>query len=135
MIAPCGTAARPRFTSQYIKELPMPTANITQAPIRSPDRFFISGEWVIPSSDAKIDIIAPATEEVYFSVAEAKEADVNRAVSAAREAFDRGPWPRMSPNERAVYLRAIELKLKARAIDVVPGTCGCSQGNVSASPA
>ncbi len=96
----------------------MPTANITQAPIRSPDRFFIGGQWVIPSSDAKIDIIAPATEEVYFSVAEAKEADVNRAVSAAREAFDRGPWPRMSPHERAVYLRAIELKLKARASDV-----------------
>jgi len=35
----------------------------------------------------KLDIVAPATENVYFSVAEAQEADVNRAVAAAREAF------------------------------------------------
>jgi len=71
-----------------------------------------------PSSDAKLDIVAPATENVYFSVAEAQEADVNRAVAADVRRFDRGPWPRMSPRERAVYLRAIEQKLKERVNDV-----------------
>jgi aldehyde dehydrogenase (NAD+) len=100
------------------KELPMSSSDFTRVPIQSPDRFFISGEWAKPSSDAKLDIVAPATENVYFSVAEAQEADVNRAVAAAREAFDRGPWPRMSPRERAVYLRAIEQKLKERVNDV-----------------
>jgi acyl-CoA reductase-like NAD-dependent aldehyde dehydrogenase len=46
---------------------------------------------------------------------EAREADVNQAVAAARLAFDHGPWPRMSPVERAHYLNAIADGIKARA--------------------
>src|SRR3546814_13353008 len=49
----------------------------------------------------------PSTEEVYFTVAEAREADVDRAVAAAREAFDHGPWPRMRVAERADDLRRL----------------------------
>jgi len=82
------------------------------------DRFFIGGEWVRPSSDAAIDVIAPATEEVYERFAGAQKADVERAVAAAREAFDAGPWPGMSHAERAVYLRAIGKLLNARAPDI-----------------
>ena len=47
-----------------------------------------------------------ATEEVFLSVAEAQAEDIAAAVTAAREAFDHGPWPRMSHAERAGYLRA-----------------------------
>jgi betaine-aldehyde dehydrogenase len=83
-----------------------------------PDRLYIGGEWVKPATDARIDVIAPATEELFMSVAEAQEADVNRAVAAARDAFDHGPWPRMSPAERAYYLRAMGKKLAERAGDV-----------------
>jgi aldehyde dehydrogenase (NAD+) len=93
-------------------------ANDISAPLRHADRFFIGGEWVKPSSDATIDVIDSTSEELFFSVAEAQEADMARAVGAAREAFDHGPWPRMSHEERADYLRAIGTQLAARAEDV-----------------
>ena len=88
------------------------------APIAHPDHFFIGGEWAKPSSNAKIRVIHSATEEVFATVAEAQEADVNRAVAAARQAFDQGPWPRMTHRERAEYLRAIARELRNRADDV-----------------
>ena len=75
---------------------------------------FIDGKWAKPSTDAMIEIVTPATEEVGFRVAEAKEADVDAAVTAARKAFDDGPWPRMTHLERAGYLRAIGLKIRDR---------------------
>jgi betaine-aldehyde dehydrogenase len=75
------------------------------------DRFFIDGEWAAPSSDAQITVVNPATEEVFIRVAEARKTDVDSAVSAARNAFDRGPWPRMSHKERAEFLREIAKRL------------------------
>ena len=71
------------------------------------DRFFIGGQWVKPSSDATIKVIDSGTEEFFFSVAEAQAADISRAVEAARQAFDTGPWPQLTHAERAGYLRAI----------------------------
>lgn len=84
------------------------------APIKHPDLFFIDGKWTKPSSASKIDVINSATEELFASVAEAQEADINRAVAAARKAFDHGPWPRMTHAERAVYLKAIADELDKR---------------------
>jgi acyl-CoA reductase-like NAD-dependent aldehyde dehydrogenase len=84
------------------------------APVVHPDRFFIGGEWVEPSSDAKIDVIDSHSEEVYFSVAEAQAADMERAIAAARDAFDNGPWPFLRHNERAEYLRALGKEVAAR---------------------
>ncbi len=75
--------------------------------LRHPDRFFIGGRWVEPSSTARIDVRDSATEEVFLSVAEAQVEDVDRAVAAAREAFDTGPWPRMAPCDRAAWLHKI----------------------------
>ncbi len=95
--------------------LERPTSGI----IRHPDRFFIGGEWIAPSSDATIDVITPSTEELFVTVAEAQEADMNRAVAAAREAFDRGEWRRLSHAERGRYVRALGDALRARADDVV----------------
>ena len=83
--------------------------------IRHPKSFFIGGDWVSPSSTDTIDVIDSGTEEVFVTVAEAQAADIDRAVKAAREAFDRGPWPRMSPAERAVYLNRIADLWPARA--------------------
>jgi len=88
------------------------------APLAHPDRFFIGGEWVTPSTDSKIDVIEAATEEVFFSVAEAQATDMERAIAAARDAFDRGPWPRMSHAERAGYLRGIAEGVGKRAADL-----------------
>src|SRR5262247_462020 len=75
--------------------------------IHHPDRFFIGGAWVAPSSRSRIDVHDSATEEVFLSVAEAQVEDVDRAVAAARTAFDEGPWPRMTHAERAVWLNKI----------------------------
>jgi aldehyde dehydrogenase (NAD+) len=96
----------------------MSLANETRAPLRDADRFFIGGDWVTPSSDALIDVIDPGTEELFFGIAEAGQADMSRAVAAARQAFDEGPWPRMSHTQRAEYLRAIAAGLRERTEDI-----------------
>jgi aldehyde dehydrogenase (NAD+) len=87
----------------------------TASPLRHPDRFFIGGQWVAPASDATIEVIDSGTEEHFFTVAEANEADMARAVEAARQAFDVGPWPRLTHAQRAEYLRALGQGLAARA--------------------
>src|SRR5512134_768163 len=83
--------------------------------IRHADRFFIGGEWAEPSSRSRIDVRDSATEEVFLSVAEAQVEDVDRAVAAARKAFDHGPWPRMTHKERAAWLVKIADAWKKRA--------------------
>jgi acyl-CoA reductase-like NAD-dependent aldehyde dehydrogenase len=88
------------------------------SPLQNPGLLYIDGQWVAPATDARIEVIAPATEEVFMRVAAAGEADVNRAVEAARQAFDGGPWPRMSHAQRAQYLSAIADELARRAPDV-----------------
>ena len=72
-----------------------------------PDEFYIDGQWVSPSSSEKIEVVNPTTENVAFSVPAARPDDMDRAVSAARQAFDHGPWPRLSHVQRADYLRKI----------------------------
>ena len=92
----------------------MASAQLPEAPIRHSDRFFIGGEWVSSSSDARIDVIDSTTEEHYFSLPEAMPADMHRAIAAAREAFDDGPWPRISHAERAEHMRSLARELRAR---------------------
>ena len=86
--------------------------------LRHLDRFFIGGEWVAPSSEATITVTDSGTEQEFFSVAEAQAADVGRAVESARQAFDAGPWPRLTHAERAEYLRAIAAGLRKRGGEV-----------------
>ncbi|AYA24016.1 betaine-aldehyde dehydrogenase [Rhodococcus rhodochrous J3] len=74
------------------------------------DKLFIGGEWVAPSTDERLEVFSPATEERVGSVPVAGPKDVDAAVAAARRAFDDGPWPRTSPAERAqVLAKAISL--------------------------
>ncbi len=75
--------------------------------IKEYDRLFIGGDWVAPEGTGTIDVISPSTEEIMGRVPDATEADVDKAVAAAREAFDRGPWPRMTPAERAEVLTKV----------------------------
>jgi acyl-CoA reductase-like NAD-dependent aldehyde dehydrogenase len=85
------------------------------APILHTDRFYIGGQWVTPSSDAKITVIDSDTEQSYFTVPEAQAADIDRAVTAAKDAFDNGPWQWLSHAQRADYLRALGAELKKRS--------------------
>jgi acyl-CoA reductase-like NAD-dependent aldehyde dehydrogenase len=82
--------------------------------IKSPQAFFINGKWEKPSGSGKLSVISPVTEEAIMSFAEAEPADMDRAVAAAREAFDNGPWPRMSPQERGAALLKVAEQLQAR---------------------
>jgi aldehyde dehydrogenase (NAD+) len=72
--------------------------------MKSYDRLYIGGEWVEPSSSSTIDVVSPTTEETVGRVPEAQNADIDRAVAAAKDAFEHGPWPRMTPAERAAVL-------------------------------
>jgi acyl-CoA reductase-like NAD-dependent aldehyde dehydrogenase len=92
-------------------------AKVARAP-KAPDKFFIGGRWVEPLSNRKLDVISPVTEERILSYPEASQADMDRAVAAAREAFDNGPWPRMAPAERARYLRKVAEHLGERLDDI-----------------
>jgi len=91
------------------------TASPERVALAHPDCLFIDGGWIKPASDATIDVVNPATEEIFLTVAEAQAADMNRAVAAARTAFDKGPWSRMSHAERARYLQLLGDELKQRS--------------------
>ncbi len=81
------------------------------------DQLFIDGAWVKPSTNRMIEVVSPITEEVVFQVAEAVEADVDQAVAAARAAFDKGPWPGMTPQQRGEVLAEFAKQLRTRKAD------------------
>src|SRR5262245_7114979 len=70
----------------------------------SPARLLIDGQWVDPSSGQHFKTINPATEEPITEVADASAQDVDRAVQAAKKAFESGPWAKMSGAERGRIL-------------------------------
>ena len=65
---------------------------------------YIDGQFVAPSSTSTIDVLNPATQEVIAKVPDAGAADVDRAVKAARRAFDEGPWKNSTAQERGRIL-------------------------------
>ena len=85
--------------------------------LANPEKLFIGGDWSNSSEGQGIDIVSPATEETVGRVAKATIADMDRAVAAARNAFDNGPWPRTTGAERAVVLRRIAEEMAKRADD------------------
>jgi aldehyde dehydrogenase (NAD+) len=64
------------------------------------DQLYIGGRWQAPASDRRLSVISPHTEEPIGETPEATPEDVDKAVQAARIAFDEGPWPRLSVPER-----------------------------------
>jgi betaine-aldehyde dehydrogenase len=69
-----------------------------------PGRLYIGGEWQDAASGRTFDTVNPATGEVLTQVAEGAAEDVDRAVKAARAAFEGGKWPAMSARERGKIL-------------------------------
>jgi aldehyde dehydrogenase (NAD+) len=78
-------------------------------------KLYINGEFVDAASGATFESVNPFNQNVVARVARAGAEDVHKAVRAAREAFDRGPWPRMSGTERGSFLKAISDKINERA--------------------
>ena len=69
------------------------------------DRLFIGGSWAEPSNPELLDITSPHDQSVVGRAAQAQPADVDRAVAAARAAFEAGVWRRTPPAERIAVLR------------------------------
>ena len=86
--------------------------------MRVQERLFIGGEWVSPAGTGVIEVVSPSTEEVIATVPDSTPSDVDRAVAAARAAFDDGPWPRMSPAERADVITRLSQGLMARMDEI-----------------
>ncbi|MCG8592105.1 MAG: aldehyde dehydrogenase [Proteobacteria bacterium] len=76
--------------------------------------FFIGGEWVPAASTRTIEVASAATEETLGLAPDAAPEDVDRAVAAARRAFDTGPFPDWSPDERADAIARLAKSLQAR---------------------
>ncbi|MEE1757893.1 MULTISPECIES: aldehyde dehydrogenase [unclassified Streptomyces] len=64
------------------------------------DKLFIGGHWVAPAGSEVIEVRSPHDQSLVGTVPHATPADVDAAVAAARDAFDDGPWPRLTPEER-----------------------------------
>ena len=82
---------------------PQPSAGVSSF-LRRPGRLLIGGEWVDSKSSVRIPVMDPATGAEIATVADANAADVDRAVAAARAAFESGPWATMLPAAREALL-------------------------------
>jgi aldehyde dehydrogenase (NAD+) len=97
---------------------------ITGIKDRGAAQLFIDGEWRKSSGSNVLDVVAPHNEELMLQYIEPTTADVDIAVAAARRAFDTGPWPRMAPAERGVYLRKVADLLQARMPELAEAWTG-----------
>jgi len=71
---------------------------------QQPVKMLIGGQWVPAASGKTFATINPATGTVLAQVAEGESEDINRAVAAARKAFESGPWPKLTPSQRGRLL-------------------------------
>ncbi len=91
--------------------------------------FFIGGAWAAPAGHDRFGVVSPSTEEIVGEVPLATTADIDRAVGAARSAFDDGPWPRMVPGDRADVLARAATVLRKREAEIAGVTVdemGCA---------
>ena len=77
-------------------------------------KMLINGEWVESSSGKKIESLNPENNEVWATVPEADQKDVDKAVQSAHKAFENS-WSKLHPRERAKYLKLIGEQLRANA--------------------
>jgi aldehyde dehydrogenase (NAD+) len=82
------------------------------------DELFIGGRWQAPATGQRLSVISPHTEEPIGETPEARPADVDRAVAAARKAFDDGPWPRLAVSERMEKIEKLAAVYIAHADEI-----------------
>ncbi|MCU1488064.1 MAG: Aldehyde Dehydrogenase [Actinomycetia bacterium] len=81
------------------------------------DKFFIDGQWVDPAGSGRIEVIEAATEEVLGTAPDGSTGDIDRAVDAARKAFD-GPWSKTTAPERSELMTKLSGILQGKATDL-----------------
>ncbi len=82
------------------------------------DTLFIDGEFVPSDSSDVIEVISPHTEQVIGRVPDASHADIDKAVAAARRAFDSGAWQKVPVSERAAALSRLSVAIQARSQEI-----------------
>jgi acyl-CoA reductase-like NAD-dependent aldehyde dehydrogenase len=85
--------------------------------VLAPGRLFIGGEWQDAESGKTFEVIDPARAEVVTEVAEADAADMDRAVRAAREAFE-GDWRKTTPRQRGRLMWKLAERLEERKDEI-----------------
>ena len=97
-------------------------------PYTNLDRIYVDGEWLSPEAGTE-PVINPATEVPFAQAPVASCAQVEAAIAAARRAFDDGPWPRMSMNERADIMQHMVRALTERQgqiAELIVAEVGCA---------
>ncbi|GAA4482787.1 aldehyde dehydrogenase [Rhodococcus olei] len=84
------------------------------------DKLYIGGQWVAPSTDERLEVFSPATEERVGSVPVAAPADIDAAIAAARTALESGPWPQTTPAQRAEILTKAAKLIEERSAELIP---------------
>ncbi len=105
------------------------TAQLTSNRLADATKHYIDGAWCDPLGDSTVEIVNPATEEVIALVPQATPEDAERAIAAARRAFDEGPWPRMTRAERSRILKGFADALwrhREELADTVVAQGGCT---------
>ncbi len=91
-----------------------PAPETTKTPIREQYGLFIDGKWTAPRTGQYFDTVNPATEETLARIAYAGQEDVDKAVRAARKAYDKY-WRKMRPADRAKYIYRIARAITERS--------------------
>lgn len=99
-------------TLASVSSFPSDTVSELSADVRS--RFYIDGRWMAPDAAGSVDVVAPSSGQLFATAALASASDIDRAVDAARRAFDTGPWPNMSGAERAACMKRMSAALASR---------------------
>jgi aldehyde dehydrogenase (NAD+) len=98
------------MTAPEIVAVPRPTLPWTHV-----DDHYIDGSWITSTSNARTDVVDPATEEVWGTVPDASDADLDAAMRAADCAFREGPWPRLTPSQRAEAMLRMADEIESRS--------------------
>ncbi|MBK5306985.1 MAG: aldehyde dehydrogenase [Frankiaceae bacterium] len=82
--------------------------------VETREHFYIDGGYVAPAGTGTIDVVSPHTEQVIARVPDGTNADIDRAVAAARKAFDDSEWSRTTAAERSAKIAALSASINAR---------------------
>lgn len=104
-----------------------PARGSLQLPYTHVDDIFTEGRWRSARGRRRREVTDPATGEVWGSVPQSDPEDLDRAVASARRAFDAGPWPRLSGQERAEHLLKMADAVEERA-ELIALTNTCENG-------
>jgi aldehyde dehydrogenase (NAD+) len=97
-------------------------------------RLYIDGTWSEAAGGATYDIVNPATEQIIARAANATRRDLDRAITAARRAFDEGPWRRTTPRDRASILRRLIDGLEKRKEEMRQWLVACAAAEYVTHP-